>query len=260
MNNTKSYLVSLRISIAWLEKYIEIANYYSDWKQRKQTDDSFIIRKDINELKEKVLWPLGTSLMTGFEGELDEESVETREDLKQEFYKWLNTSQINVDNAPVELKCALFDFHEILECRFGKARKDRASRKREYEMDSPEYLEKMVETFSKSQQVTHSGKVHEMDASRFNGDSQTGKATFIAIANSLSAAEKENFHFWPQPPSINNEKKRKQIRHKNETKPTSEKEEPKTQKTILIIGVIFIAILSLIGLVYYWKKKNEKRK
>jgi len=25
--------------------------------------------------------------MTGFEGELDEESVETREDLKQEFYK-----------------------------------------------------------------------------------------------------------------------------------------------------------------------------
>ncbi|CAJ0824783.1 6784_t:CDS:2 [Entrophospora sp. SA101] len=106
----------------------------------------------------------------------------------------LDTSQINVDNAPVELKCALFDFHEILECRFEKARKDRASRKREYEIDSPEYLEKLEEMFSKTQQIIHSGKAHS-DASRFNGNPQTGKTTFAAIANSLSASDKENFHF-----------------------------------------------------------------
>ena len=133
--NKDYFYQQLRFSIAWLEKYIEVAKYYSDWEQRKQADDSFIIRKDIYESKNKVLRPLGTSLMLGFEGELDEQPLELREELKQEFYKWLDTSKINADNAPLELKCALFDFHEILECHFEKARRDRDNRKREIEND-----------------------------------------------------------------------------------------------------------------------------
>jgi len=42
--------------------------------------------------------------------------------------------------------------------------------------------------------IIHSGKAYS-DASRFNGNPQTGKAIFEAIANSLSASDKENFHF-----------------------------------------------------------------
>lgn len=97
--------------------------------------------------KSKVLHNVGTMLTLGFEAMLDEEPLEFREKLKQEFYKWLNTSQIKVENAPSELKCALVDFHEILECCFEKARKDRSSRKREIEIGSPEYLKKMQEVF-----------------------------------------------------------------------------------------------------------------
>jgi hypothetical protein len=96
------------------------------------------------------------------------------------------------------LKCVLFDFHEILECRFEKAQKDRENRKREIEIDSPEYLKKMEEIFQKSQEAIRNGKVNEMDASRFNGDPEKGKKTFEAIVNSFTAEEKENFHFWPQ--------------------------------------------------------------
>ncbi|CAI2182979.1 2814_t:CDS:2 [Funneliformis geosporum] len=103
--------------------------------------------------------------------------------------------QIKADHTPTELKCALFHFHEILECRFEKAQKDQANRQREIEIDSPEYLEKMEKVFSKSQQAIHSGKVKEMDDSKFNGDPVVGKATFVVLANSLSTANKENFSF-----------------------------------------------------------------
>ncbi|CAI2190849.1 7229_t:CDS:2, partial [Funneliformis geosporum] len=144
--------------------------------------------------KSKVLSNLSTSLMLGFEGSLEEEPAEFREELKQEFYKWLDTSKINA-NAPVELKCALFDFHEILECRFEKAQKDRTNRKREYKIGSPEYNKKMQAVFQKSQEAIQSGKVNEMDDSPFNGDPQAGKTTFETIANSLSDPERDNFHF-----------------------------------------------------------------
>ncbi|CAI2201474.1 14511_t:CDS:1, partial [Funneliformis geosporum] len=124
-----------------------------------------------------------------------EEPLEFREKMKNEFYKWLDTSQIKVENAPVELKCALFNFHEILECHFEKAQQDRANRKREYKIGSPEYNKKMQAVFQKSQEAIQSGKVNEMDNSRFNGDPAAGKATFETIAHSLSDTERDNFHF-----------------------------------------------------------------
>ncbi|RHZ37697.1 hypothetical protein [endosymbiont GvMRE of Glomus versiforme] len=261
MNDKIYFFQFIRSSITWLEKYIEVAKYYPDWKQRKQTDDSFITRKDIYESKSKVLWPLGTSLMIGFEGDLDEQPLEFREEIKKEFYKWLDTSKINVDNAPVELKCALFHFHEILECRFEKARHDRDNRKREIEIDDPKYLEKMQGIFGKSQQVIQSGKTDEIDGSRFNGNAKAGKTTFEAIANSLSDSEKENFSFWLQKNSEKQEIKENQDNKEQETKttkPAPEKEHPKTTKTILIIGSIFLAGLVLIGLILYYWKKNKK--
>ncbi|CAJ0906439.1 17474_t:CDS:2, partial [Entrophospora sp. SA101] len=48
------------------------------------------------------------------------------------------------------------------------------------------YIEKVQEVFGKCQEAIQSGKIHEMDGSRFNGNAETGKATFQAIANSLS--------------------------------------------------------------------------
>jgi hypothetical protein len=83
----------------------------------------------------------------------------------------------------------------MLECRFEKAQKDRANRKREIEIDSPEYLEQMQKVFSESQQAISSGKVNQMDTSRFKGNAKAGKKTFEAMANSLTAEEKDNFHF-----------------------------------------------------------------
>ncbi|KLL01968.1 MAG: hypothetical protein MRERC_4c121 [Mycoplasmataceae bacterium RC_NB112A] len=92
----------------------------------------------------------------------------------------------------------MFDFHEILECRFEKTQQDRANRKREMEIGSPDYMKKLQEVFSKCQEFIQSGKVNEMDISPFQGNPETGKAIFETIANSLSEEEKENFHFWPQ--------------------------------------------------------------
>jgi hypothetical protein len=82
-----------------------------------------------------------------------------------------------------------------LECRFEKARHDRASRKREIEIDSPEYLEKLQELFGKTQEAIQSGKTNQMDGSRFSGNAELGKKTFEFIVNSLSTSERANFHF-----------------------------------------------------------------
>ncbi|CAH1758656.1 11241_t:CDS:2 [Entrophospora sp. SA101] len=57
------------------------------------------------------------------------------------------------------------------------------------------YIEKLQEVFGKCQEAIQSGKIHEMDGSRFNGNAETGKATFQAIANSLSVSNQEDFHF-----------------------------------------------------------------
>ncbi|CAJ0765988.1 19656_t:CDS:1, partial [Entrophospora sp. SA101] len=57
---------------------------------------------------------------------------------------------------------------------------------------------KLQEVFGKCQEAIQSGKIHEMDGSRFNGNAETGKATFQAIANSLSVSNQEDFHFCPQ--------------------------------------------------------------
>lgn len=150
----------------------------------------------------------------------------------------------------MELKCVLFHFHQILECRFEKAQKGRASRQREVEIDSPEYLEKMQEIFSKSQQAIHSGKVKEMDDSRFNGDPAIGKATFVALANSLSSTDKENFSFWPQK-SNNNDK---QTSKPNPMQDTKKSLNPNSQNTknqglsansaniVIGIGIFLVAV------------------
>ncbi|CAJ0651369.1 14040_t:CDS:1 [Entrophospora sp. SA101] len=66
------------------------------------------------------------------------------------------------------------------------------------EPDSPEYQEQLQNVFSIISEAHASGKAFEVDNGRFDGDAEAGKAAFQTIANSLSATDKENFHFWPQ--------------------------------------------------------------
>ncbi|KLL04096.1 MAG: hypothetical protein MRECE_3c029 [Mycoplasmataceae bacterium CE_OT135] len=201
--NNENDLTLFRQVIMWVEQYIEQTGFYSDWKQRKQTDyNSYIKWVDNQTPTDEILKSLGLclNLEFGHNGKgKDWLSPKFRETVKTEFYKWINATKID-NNCPQELKQVLFRIHEVMENKEGgyKLFKSLENSKRELEPDSPEYQEQLKFVFSVVSEAHASGKAFEVDNGRFNGNAEAGKATFEAIANSLSASDKENFHFWPQ--------------------------------------------------------------
>jgi hypothetical protein len=200
------------VSIEWLEKYIEIAykNEFPDWENRKQVRDNLTIKRtDIYQYPKRAEATLSSQLHL-FEGALeDDASPEFREELKQEFYKWLSATGVNANNCPERLKHFVFGFNEILEGRGEKIRKDIENRKRDVEIDSPEYLEKMQRMYSDSlissrkeikTEESLRGKTHkDMEiGSKFGGGNvEQGEKIFKQIAGSVAGNHGE-FHFKEQ--------------------------------------------------------------
>jgi hypothetical protein len=99
-----------------------------------------------------------------------------------------------------------------------KVREDMANRKREYEIDSPEYMEKMSKLFANIQVPAHNereikkslgNKTHlDMDfGNRFSsGNADQGEQIFGQITGSVAGSH-DGFHFYPQ--------KNQQIRNPN---------------------------------------------
>ena len=201
--NNENDLTLFCQSIMWLEQYIEQAHFFSDWEQRKQTDYNSYIKWVNNQTPaDEVLKNLGTCLHIGFnyngKGK-DRKSPELREAAKTEFYKWINATKIDNDCSK-DLKKVLFAFHEVIGSKEGgyKLRKSIENAKGELEPGSPEYMEQLQTAFSLISKAHASEEAYKTDNIQFNGNAETGKATFATIANSLSVSDKENFHFWPQ--------------------------------------------------------------
>ena len=184
--------------VMWLEKYIEIVGYYSDWPQRKQLDNSYIKRKDVNDPK-KIERTFPTRL--GFLKLLLYNPPWLLTELKEEFYKWINSTGITADNCPERLKHYLFGIHEILEGETEKFDKERKNRKRELHPNFPEFAEKVKEGFEDINEISASGEVDKIkkdEKSRFGGNVEQGRKAFQQIANSISNNDYQSFHFWPQ--------------------------------------------------------------
>jgi hypothetical protein len=197
------------MSIEWLEKYIEIAykNEFPDWESRKQIRDNLTItRTDIYGNPEKSRKVFSTQMFLF--GTTLEDFPLFREDLKKEFCQWISATKINKD-CPDELKNLLYGFNEVMDGNIEKVRKDLENRKREYEIDSPEYMEKMTKLFTGIQVPTHNeretkksleGKTH-LDmrvGNRFSsGNDSEGEQVFDEISKSI-ASHHDDFHFYPQ--------------------------------------------------------------
>jgi len=74
------------MTMEWLEKYIEVAGYYPDSNDRKQIKNNNIKRADIIGNPEKAEDSFSTQLFL-FEGNLEDEPLFLREELKEEFYR-----------------------------------------------------------------------------------------------------------------------------------------------------------------------------
>ena len=194
----------------WLEKYIEITGYYPDWEKRKQLHNDWIKRTDIDtpEKAEKAL----SNRLIAFGRILDSE-VESDspflEELKAEFYQWINVTGIDVNNCPERLKHFVFGFNEILEGRLEKIEKDSENKKQKLDTDAPGYLKELTKVFVDIQEPIQNerevkeslaGKTHldiEIE-NKFGGNVEQGEQTFNLIASAVSVSHGDNFHFFPQ--------------------------------------------------------------
>ena len=197
------------MSIEWLEKYIEIAykNELPDWESRRQIRDNLTItRTDIYSNPEKAKKAFSTQMFL-FGTSLEDMPI-FREDLKKEFRQWISAVKVD-DSFPNELKHILYGFNEVMDGNIEKVRKDMANRKREYEIGSPGYMEKMTKLFASVQVPMHNereakkslGNKTHLDVgfgNRFSGGSaEQGEQAFSQIAGSV-ASHHDDFHFYPQ--------------------------------------------------------------
>jgi DNA modification methylase len=102
----------------------------------------------------------------------------------------------------------LFGFNEIFEGRSEKIRKEIENRKRDIEIESPEYLEKLSQMFADTQPTTHremeiekslrgkTGRDIEIE-SKFSGSVEQGQKAFKQIAESIGGSH-QDFHFKEQ--------------------------------------------------------------
>jgi deoxyadenosine/deoxycytidine kinase len=99
----------------------------------------------------------------------------------------------------------LFGFNEIFDGNYEKIRKEIANRKRDIEIDSPEYLEKLSQMFADTQTTTHRemeiekslrGKTDRdmVIENKFGGNVEQGEEAFKRIAASVGDSH-QNFFF-----------------------------------------------------------------
>lgn len=193
-------------TMEFLEKYIEIAGYYGDWEQRKQINNNEVIRKDIIGDPEKAEKSFSVTLF-GFRQALENKPEFFRDELKEEFYRWISATGIDARNAHPRLKNILFGFHEILEGRGEKIMEDVISRKDRLDVNSSDYAEKLNNFYSALQVPLEKGREQEEllknktyrdveTESKFGGNSQQGEQVFNQIAGTISG--QDDFHFFKQ--------------------------------------------------------------
>ena len=193
-----------------LEKYIEKANYYSDWQARRKIHDNKVTREFGSvEEAESVL----SSNLVGLKMTLRNKPPFLVDELKEEYYKWINATGIDVNNITPQaerLKHWLFEVNEVLS---GKGERFFQEVKKEChghveKMSNEEYERKMNEAFvsynpqlNKERGIADSleGKTYKDVESekRFGGDNEKerGERAFGLIADTV-AGKHGNFDYY----------------------------------------------------------------
>src|SRR5439155_9320715 len=84
----KTVYTIFHMTMEWLEKYIEIAGYYPDWKERKTFKVNHIKRTDIDNSKEAE--SAFSVALFGFKQALRNKPPFLLTELKKQFYQWID--------------------------------------------------------------------------------------------------------------------------------------------------------------------------
>lgn len=197
-----------RNALEWAEKYCEIV--HANYQIRKQIGDKNIKRQDAND-PDKVK-RLFSSVLFGFKTTMeiisgDKQSKQSLYDeLKKEYYEWLDVAGIDVSNCPLEFKHFLFEVNEILEGRGNKLERDIENRKWDIDPNSTEYERAFSNLFSNVQNPLDSEKKEYENlkgktqkditiTNNFGGNSKTVEQTFKQM---VGKHDYQGFSFMPQ--------------------------------------------------------------
>lgn len=180
-------------ALEWLELYIEKANYYPNWQQKKQLPKT-ITRPDIPYLDAKETKEHFLTSLSGLKAISTGKPSFLLEKLQTEFFSWLDSSGIGVKSCPTELTQSLVDFHSIL---IGKAGEFTKRRRKEVDeniarMTSEEKQKNFHDIVAAYQEPlenedkvfeTMKGKTYKdvNNKSKFNGNDGQGKEIFKQI-------------------------------------------------------------------------------
>lgn len=187
-----------------LEKYIEKAGYYPDWRQRKQIHDNNVTR--VFDNPEEAEGVFSTNLL-GLKLELKNRPPFFLEELKKEFYQWVNSTGININNCPERLKRLLIEAHGVLEGGGDKFAIEKAQQAHQYVegMSDEDFQRKMNEAFGSFQAPLQNerGIAESLEGQsykevsidkRIGGNAEQGQEAFGQIANSVTP-EYSAFHY-----------------------------------------------------------------
>lgn len=197
---TKAAYEFLYGALEWLELYIEKANYYPNWQQKKQLPKT-ITRPDIPYLDAKETKEHFLTSLSGLKAISIGKPSFLLEKLQTEFFSWLDGSGIGVNSCPAELTQSLVDFHSIL---IGKAGEFTRRRRKEVDeniakMTSEEKQKNFHEIVAAYQEPlenedkvfeTMKGKTYKdvNNESKFDGNADQGKEIFKQIEGRQSAS------------------------------------------------------------------------
>ena len=193
-----------------LEKYIERANYYSDWQVRRKIRDNKVTREFSGvEEAETIL----SSNLVGLKITVRNKPPFLLEELRGEYYKWINATGIDINNISPQaerLKHWLFEVNEVLKGKgerfFQEVRKE--CREHVEKMSNEEFSRKMNAAFvaynpqlNKEREIASSleGQTYKdvKSEKRFGGDDEKdkGERTFELIANNV-AGKHDKFDYY----------------------------------------------------------------
>jgi hypothetical protein len=198
---------------------VAYGDYFPNWKNQKQIRDDNIKRTDIDGNPAMAEDSLSTQLVL-FRSTLRTKPPFLREEIKQEYYKWISATGIDANNCPERLKHFLFGIHEIIEGRGEKILEDLSNEQSNINSTSSDFMEEMQKLFAYSH--SESKKVEKVEKSlegktykdieiksKFGGGNmESGGQTFQQIAGTVSSSHGEGFHFFPQKGQLNNPQQR----------------------------------------------------
>ena len=128
------------------------------------------------------------------------------DEVKEEYYKWLGSAEVDINNCPPRLKHSLFEINEVLERRGDKLEKDIENRKWEIDPNSREYEEAVNKVFTHIQSPLSKereeyenlkGKTHT-DIKFENNFNDSGKRAKEAFKKIAGQHDYQGFDFLPQ--------------------------------------------------------------